>query len=114
MVADFFVMSRAVSPGLDALAEQSGREIILQRAPGAVDPFTAVKRILAGDALAPSVDALAVDRYQQNAAAVSTAEARLEKMDERHVNFAQGDGFNFHGLVFFTTEARSHGKDVFN
>ena len=33
---------------------------------------------------------------QQNAAAVGTAKARLEKVDERHVNFAERDGFDFH------------------
>jgi hypothetical protein len=33
---------------------------------------------------------------QQNAAAVGTSKARLEKMDERHVNFADCDGFDLH------------------
>jgi hypothetical protein len=35
---------------------------------------------------------------EDDAAAVSAAEARLEKMDERHLNLAEGDGFNLHLL----------------
>ena len=37
---------------------------------------------------------------QQDAAAVGASKAGLEKMDERHVNFAERDGFNLHGLEF--------------
>jgi hypothetical protein len=37
-----------------------------------------------------------MDSDQKNSPAVGTAEARLEKMDERHVNFTECNGFNFH------------------
>ena len=36
-----------------------------------------------------------MNRQKKNTAAVGTAEARLEKMDERHADFAERDGFNF-------------------
>jgi hypothetical protein len=35
-------------------------------------------------------------RKQEDAAAVSAPETRLKEMDERHVNLAQRDGFDFH------------------
>jgi hypothetical protein len=35
-------------------------------------------------------------RHQENAAIIDPAKAGLEKVDERHVNFPQRDGFNFH------------------
>jgi hypothetical protein len=35
---------------------------------------------------------------QQDATAVSPPEARLEKVDKRHMNLAQRDGFNLHNL----------------
>jgi hypothetical protein len=34
---------------------------------------------------------------EKNAAMVQAVEARLEKVDERHVDLAQRDRFNFHG-----------------
>jgi hypothetical protein len=40
-----------------------------------------------------------VDGDQKNATAVGAAEARLEKMNERHVNFTKGNGFNFHDVT---------------
>ena len=56
----------------------------------------AVKGLFAGHAFSPAVDPVAVDGEQQNAAAVDAAEARLEEVDQRHLNFAESDGFNFH------------------
>jgi len=41
-----------------------------------------------------------VNRNQENAAAVKAVEARLEEMDERHLNFAEGDGFDSHVSKF--------------
>src|SRR5580700_6231163 len=66
--------------------------------PRAFRPLAAVKRILAGHALPPGVDAVAVDGQQKNLAAYGAFKARLEKLDERHLNFAKGDSFNFHIL----------------
>jgi hypothetical protein len=47
-----------------------------------------------------------VDGNQKNSATVKATETRLEKMDERHLNFAECDGFNFHLVrkYIFTTE----------
>ena len=74
------------------------------------DPFAAVERIFAGDAFSPAVDAFAVRGEQQNAAAIGASKARLKKMDERHVNFAEGDGFNLHRSVS-STEYRYREKN---
>ena len=95
--AHFGEQRRALAGGVDALAQQRGDQILRQRRPGALDPLAAVKGIFADHTFAPAVDAFAVDGDQQNAAAVGAAEARLEKVDERHLNFAECDGFNFHG-----------------
>jgi hypothetical protein len=38
---------------------------------------------------------------QENAAMVSAAKTRLEKVDERHSDLAEGNGFNFHGWSLF-------------
>jgi len=40
-----------------------------------------------------------MNRQKKNAAAVSASKARLKKLDERHLNFAESDRFNFHGVV---------------
>src|SRR6266853_2859835 len=69
---------------------------MLDGGPGRLDPFRAIKRIFGGDTLSPSNHSVALDGEQQDAAAIETAEARLKKMDERHLDFAQGNGFNFH------------------
>ena len=47
---------------------------------------------------------------QHDAAGVGAAEARLKKMDERHLQFAEGDGFNFHKKGFTTEALRSSEK----
>src|ERR1035441_9158721 len=98
--ADFGEQRRALAGGVDALSQQRGDQILLQRRPGAFDPLAAVEGVLADDALAPSVGALAVHGDQQNAAAVGAPKARLEEMDEWHVNLAERDGFDFHGSRF--------------
>jgi hypothetical protein len=41
---------------------------------------------------------------QENTAAIGTAETRFEEVDERHVNFAERDGFNFHDSSFKVTK----------
>src|SRR5271166_808308 len=69
---------------------------MLDGGPGRVQPFRAVIRILAGHTFAPTVDPVTVRGYQENTAAISSAKTRLKKMDERHVNFAECDGFEFH------------------
>ena len=81
--------------------------------PGAFDPFAAVEGIFSGNAFAPAVNPFRVNGDQQNAATVGTAKARLEKMNERHTDFAEGDGFYFHGQEqHFTTESQRHRENL--
>ena len=82
--------------------EHSRRKIMRNGGPTAFDPLAAVERIFAGHAFPPAIDSLAMHGDQQNAAAVGASETRLKKMDERHVNLAQRDGFNFHSSVSST------------
>ena len=57
--------------------------------------------LLAGDTFAPAFQSVAMQRHQHDAAGVGAPKARLEEVDERHVQFAEGNGFNFHrkGLI---------------
>ena len=71
------------------------RKILFDSWPGAFRPFGTVVRVFAGDRLGPAVPTVAVYGHQEDAAAVGAAEAGLKKMDERHANFAQRDGFDF-------------------
>ena len=87
---------RTLATGIELLSEESGDEILRQRGPGAVDPLAAVVGIFSDDALTPAINALAMHSDEKDAAVVQTMEARLEKVDERHVDFAQRDGFDFH------------------
>jgi hypothetical protein len=43
-----------------------------------------------------SLDALAVNSNQEDRPVISTPKARLKKMNERHVDLTQCDGFDFH------------------
>ena len=86
----------ALAGGFQALPEQGGNQVLNHSGPGAVDPFAAVEGIFADNAFSPAIDALAVNGNQENAAAVKAVEARLEEVDERHVNFAERDGFDLH------------------
>jgi hypothetical protein len=36
---------------------------------------------------------------EKNSAVIEAVKARLEKVDERQMDFTQRDGFNFHGEV---------------
>ena len=69
---------------------------MFDRGPGAFRPFTVVERIFASNAFSPAIDAVAVGGQQKDSAAERALEARLEKVNERHLNFAEGDGCNFH------------------
>ncbi len=82
------------------LAKQQGDEILAKYWPGGIGAFFGVVGPLVGDTFAPSVDAFAVDRDEGDAAVVDPSKAGLEKMYQRHVQFTQGDGFDFHGLAF--------------
>src|SRR5712692_3674311 len=77
-------------------AEQCGCQKMFEGGPRTLCPLRAEERILPGDALPPAVNSPAFHRDQQDAAAENAAKARFKKIDERQVNFAQGDGFDFH------------------
>ena len=87
---------RPFTPRFDLTPNDRRREIARNRRPSAVNPFTAVKRILAGHAFAPSINSPAMSGDEKNAAAVSASETGLKKVDQRHANFAQSDGFDLH------------------
>ena len=96
MRADFGEKCGTFTSGINVLPQKRWNQILRQRGPCAFDPFTAVERIFADDAFSPAVDSLAVHGNKKDATAVEMSETRLEKMDERHVNFTESDGFDFH------------------
>jgi hypothetical protein len=61
---------------------------MLDRWPSALDPFAAVVRVFPCNALSPAIDSFAMRSDQEYPAVVQSAETRLEKVDERHLNFA--------------------------
>jgi hypothetical protein len=69
---------------------------MFDRRPRAFRPLAVVEGIFAGHAFSPAIDTVAMDGQQKDSAAESAFEARLEKVDERHLNFTEGDGFNLH------------------
>src|SRR2546423_13337547 len=87
---------RAVASGFDCSSEYRRNQIAGECNECAFGPLAAVEGIFAGDAFAPAVYAVAMRGQQDDAAAIGTSETRLEEMDERHFDFAQGDGFNLH------------------
>ena len=64
--------------------------------PGTVYPLATVEGVLARHALAPSIHALTMGGDQNDTTTVSTAKAGLKEIDERHLDLAQSDSFNFH------------------
>ena len=100
MATHFSEQGRTFAGRVESLSQQRGNQVLCDRRPGALDPFAAVEGIFADDAFAPTVDAFAMDGDEKNAAAVGATKARLEKVDERHLNFTESDGFNFHVFVF--------------
>src|SRR5271165_7025587 len=67
--------------------------------PCAVDVLFAVVRLLAGDALTPAVEAIAMQCDQQDTAVISAAKAGLEKMNQRDLQFAECDSFDLHNRL---------------
>ena len=62
-------------------------------------PFGAEERPFAGHAFSPTVGAFAMHGQQKDAAIVGPSKARLKEMDERHLDLAECDGFDFHDKV---------------
>lgn len=77
-------------------AKDCGREKVLDRGPGALNPFRTVIRGLAGNTLGPAGDPVGVNAEKENTPRVSAAETGLEEVHERHFQFAQRDGVDFH------------------
>src|SRR5438270_2148877 len=82
---------------VDSLAQERWREIFFDCIPGGIDGLFTVKWVFAGDALAPALGPVSMDGEEQNAAFSGAAKAGLKKVDQRHANLAQGNGFDFHG-----------------
>ena len=99
-----FIALNIVSPGLrrfsramlDVLAQQRRRQVFGDGEPRGVDGLFQIKRVFAGHALAPGCEAFAVQCDQDDAASGGASEAGLKKLDQRHIDFAQSNGFNFH------------------
>src|SRR5581483_12148332 len=84
-----------------------------QRRPCAVDPFTAVKGVFADHGLTPALNTVAMHCNQENPSAVGAPKAGLKKVDQRHVNLTECNGFDFH-LFGFTTSRTARGKQNFS
>src|SRR5581483_2463055 len=80
-----------------------------QRRPCAVDPFTAVKRVFADHGLTPALNTVAMHCNQENPSAVGAPKAGFKKVDQRHVNLTECNGFDFH-LFGFTTSRTARRK----
>ena len=102
MLANLGEQRRNFFAGRNGLPEQRWREIAHDHIPCALDVLLAVVRLLAGNALAPAFEAIAVHGDQHDAPGVGAPKARLEEVDERHVQFAKSNGFNFHRKDFTT------------
>src|SRR5882672_361686 len=90
---------RGAVPGRgNSLAEKQRDQILAKHGPRGVGALFGVVRTLVGNALTPSLDAFAVNGDQGDAALVDPPEAGLKKMDQRHVQFTQGNSFDIHGL----------------
>src|ERR1035441_10552181 len=79
---------------------------MLDRRPRGLGPFRAVIRIFLRNAFAPPAHSIGLDTHQQDAAAVNPAKARFKKMHERHVDFTQSYGFDFHNELWFVSGHR--------
>ena len=77
-------------------AEEARGEFVFGDEPGGVDLLVGEVGMLAGDAFAPGGEAVGFDFDEQDAAAGGDAEAGLEGVGERHLDFAKVDGFDLH------------------
>src|ERR1700741_1300866 len=98
MAAYFGETGRAIPRRFEVATEYRRCEIVRDCGPRTFDPLAAVKGIFASHAFSPAVCSVTVGSEQQHAAAVRAPEARLEKMDERHMNLAERDSLNLHRL----------------
>src|SRR5215472_14922193 len=100
MLAHASQKSRDFPSRLQSLAQERRTQIAHDHVPGTLNVLFGIVRSFAGDALAPSFQPITIERNQQHATVVGTAEASLKKMDQRHLDFAKSDGFNFHLCLY--------------
>ena len=84
---------------------------MFDRGPRGFRPLAAVEGVFAGHTFAPGIDPVAVNGQQKNSPAKGAFDARLEKVDERHLNFAKGDGFNFHSVKSDSPQGRREHRE---
>src|SRR5262245_27700771 len=108
MATDLVEKGATVSGRAELFAQQRWSQVLAQYIPGSVDGFFVIVRRFAGNAFPPIGDAFALQLHQQNSPLGGSSEARLEKMDERHLNFLQRDGLDSHGSVFLDRGYRGH------
>lgn len=77
------------------MMQNTRRDVIDQQRPNRAGPFFVVKGILAGCNFAPSGNPVGNGLNQNDVALVSTAEAGLEKVNERHANVPQNNPVYF-------------------
>ena len=80
---------------VDDFAQNGRSEKALDGEPGGINPLGTVEGAVIGDTLSPAGDAVALSANQQDAAIVDTAKAGLEEIDQRHFDFAEGEGLRF-------------------
>src|SRR5208337_1488247 len=64
--------------------------------PGSFGSFVTVERLFSCRDFAPSCQAFRIDPHQDDSARRSSAETRLEEMDEWHLNFPKFHSINLH------------------
>src|SRR5579863_2661426 len=87
---------RRLGGGRKGPSQQRGGEVVLDGWPGGFQPFRTVIGIFAGHTFPPTVNPVTMRSDEKNASAVGAAKAGLEEMHERHLKFAERDGFKFH------------------
>src|SRR5215469_18981693 len=80
----------------EAPAQNCRTEIFADGHPSRLDPFIAVERTIARNALGPTFDPLAMRLDQQHTPALAAPEAGLKEMLQGHAQLVQRNGFNLH------------------
>src|ERR1043166_8709056 len=108
MPANFTEQRHRISGTIYVLSQQSRSKITLSGIPRGVNRLFTIERVFTGHAFAPSFRPVSMNRQQKDAAFCSAAKTGLKKMDQRHMNLAQGDRFNFQ---VNSSEERRVGKE---
>ena len=78
--------------------------------PAGFNPFGTEEWAFARYRLRPAIGPFAVDGDEKDLTAIRTAEARLKKVDEGHLDFAQSNSFDFHWKIKQTWIKRGKGS----